>query len=109
MLSYDPLQAPDARAWLELDEAERLEQVITYHHRHNIQLPNPQLHATVQVIVENQLALNDPPNVRATLDRLMRDGLDRHDTVHVIATVVTESARHHTAPTTSKLTQSCLD
>ena len=43
----------------------------------------------VQVVVENQLALADEPVVRA-LDRLVREGLSRHDAVHAIGSVVAE-------------------
>ena len=44
----------------------------------------------MHVIVENQLALNDEPVVRA-LARLMKEGLSRHDAVHAIGSVVAEN------------------
>ena len=43
----------------------------------------------MHVVVENQLALADEPVVRA-LDRLVREGLSRHDAVHAIGSVVAE-------------------
>jgi len=43
----------------------------------------------MHVVVENQLALNDEPVVRA-LARLMKEGLSRHDAVHAIGCVVAE-------------------
>jgi hypothetical protein len=44
-------------------------------------------HASMHVIVENQLAENDEPVVRA-LDRLIKEGLSRHDAVHAIGSLV---------------------
>jgi hypothetical protein len=41
----------------------------------------PNLHGVAHVIVENQIALGDPPAVREALARLMVEGLDRHDVV----------------------------
>ena len=48
------------------------------------------MHATMHAVVENQLAENDDPVVRA-LSRLMKEGLSRHDAIHALASVV---ARH---------------
>jgi hypothetical protein len=39
---------------------------------------------------ENQLALEDQAIVRATLHRLMNEGLTRHDAVHAVGAVLTE-------------------
>ncbi len=43
----------------------------------------------MHVVVENQIAMGDEIPVRDTLVRLMSEGLDRHDAVHAIATVLT--------------------
>ncbi len=43
----------------------------------------------IHTVVENQLALDDQ-TVRGTLERLMRDGLARHQAVHAIGTVLIE-------------------
>ena len=43
----------------------------------------------MHVVVENQLAANDEPVVRA-LARLMKEGLSRHDAVHAIGSVVAQ-------------------
>jgi len=45
------------------------------------------LHAITHVIVENQIAMGDTTVVPA-LDRVMREGLNRHDAVHAIASVL---------------------
>lgn len=88
MERYDPEHVPDPTEWLELDEQERLLLIERFHRRARIKLGNARLHAVFHVVVENQLAMRDPPSVRATLDRLMREGLSRHDAIHAIASVV---------------------
>jgi hypothetical protein len=85
---YDPsLAPPDPDEWLELDEQERIFVVERYHRRARIELPNITLHATIHVAVENQLASNDEPVVRA-LARVMKQGLSRHDAIHAIGSVL---------------------
>jgi hypothetical protein len=88
MQRYDPLEAPDPREWLALDEDERLELVKDYHRRARIRLPNLALHATAHAIVENQIVLGDETPARRTAERLMREGLDRHETIHAIGSVL---------------------
>jgi len=91
MERYDPETAPVGEEWLELDEAERLVLVEDYHRDARIPLPRSArlLHASMHVVVENQLASNDEPVVRA-LARLMKEGLSRHEAVHAIGSVVAE-------------------
>lgn len=91
MEHYDPEIAPDSTEWLALDEAIRLMLVEGYHRDARIALPKAarRLHATFHVIVENQLALNDEPVVRA-LGRLISEGLSRHDAVHAVGSLVAE-------------------
>jgi hypothetical protein len=89
MDSYDPLVAPEAADWLALDEDVRITLVAEYHQQHAIELPNEIVHATFHAVVENQLAMQDHPVVDA-LARLMRQGLDRHDSIHAIASVLAE-------------------
>jgi len=92
MERYDPEMEPVGAVWLEIDEGERLLLVEEYHRDARIALPkrSRRLHASMHVIVENQLALNDEPVVRA-LARLMKEGLSRHDAVHAIGSVVAEN------------------
>jgi hypothetical protein len=89
---YDPEVAPDSRDWLALDEGERLLLVEQYHRDARVRLPRRarRLHATIHTIVENQLVLEDQTIVRATLQRLMEDGLTRHDAIHAVGSVLTE-------------------
>jgi hypothetical protein len=87
MEQYDPDRDLAADEWLDLDEQERMMLVEDYHRRHRIRMPNVEAHAVVHAIVENQLALAKPVVV-ATFARLRREGLDRHDAIHAIGSVL---------------------
>lgn len=89
MKGYDPSKNPDPVGWLGADEAARIDLVASYHRGARVRLPNVRLHATIHVIVENQLASAEPIVV-ATLSRLQREGLSRHDAVHAIGSVLAE-------------------
>jgi hypothetical protein len=70
-------------------QSDRIDAVIAYHKRAKKPVgENKRLHATAHVIVENQAAMGDATVVPATLDRLMREGLDRHDAIHAIGSVL---------------------
>ncbi|HZM44172.1 MAG TPA: hypothetical protein VFC14_05020 [Burkholderiales bacterium] len=86
---HSPEHAPSPEVWLGLDEGERILLVEWYHRDARIPLPRStrRLHAAIHAVVENQLALNDEPVVRA-LARLTKEGLSRHDAVHAIGSVV---------------------
>jgi len=88
MECYDPHVPPAPAAWLALDEAERIALVTEFHRRARIRLPNAQMHAAFHATIENQLAMGDEIPVGGTLDRLMVDGLDRHEAIHAIASVL---------------------
>jgi hypothetical protein len=87
MEEYDPNRDPEVDAWLDLDEEERMILVEDYHRRHRIRMPSAEGHAAIHAIVENQLASEDPVVV-ATFARLRREGLDRHDAIHAIGSVL---------------------
>ena len=87
MDAYDPLTPPSIADWIELDESERLDLVLAYHQGQGDDLPNPDAHAVIHVIVENQVALADETPVAAVMERLMQEGLDRHDAIHAIGYV----------------------
>ena len=91
MEKYDPEIAPDPVVWLELGERERILAIEDYHRAARISLPKAarRSHAAFHTVVENQVALNQEPVVRA-LRRLMDQGLSRHDAVHAIASVLAE-------------------
>ncbi|MDH3664717.1 MAG: DUF1841 family protein [Alphaproteobacteria bacterium] len=88
MDAYDPLRPPSIADWTELDESERLDLVLAYHRRQGDDLPNPDVHAVAHVIVENQVALADETPVAAVMERLMQEGLDRHDAIHAVGSVL---------------------
>ena len=85
---YDPLEAPDPTEWLDLDEDERVELVEAYHRRAGIRVPNEAIHAAIHVDVETQIALDAPPETRRAMERLMAQGLDRHDALHAVGSVL---------------------
>jgi hypothetical protein len=89
-MRYDAIEQADPEIWLELDETERVDLVIDYHRRIGVQLENLQLHAMAHVVVENQVALGGITSVPETLERLMAEGLDRHQAVHAIGGIFME-------------------
>lgn len=90
MKQYDPFTAPDPDEWLSMDEQRRIDLAREYHRRARIRLPDAKAHAVVHTIVESQIALGDEIPVRRTLQRLMAEGLDRHDAIHAIGMVLVE-------------------
>ena len=89
--AYDANSSP-LPSWLEDDESLRAAAVESYHRglANHPAMPNPRLHALMHVIVENQLAADQPVEVRPTLERLVDDGLTRHEAIHAIGSVVAE-------------------
>ncbi len=85
---YDPLEAPDPQEWLALDEHKRIALARDHHRSARIGGPNATLHATMHAIVETQIALGDPTPVRRTAQRLMDEGLDRHEAIHAIGSLL---------------------
>jgi hypothetical protein len=88
MKHYDPLQPPDPERWRSIDEAAQIQLVQDYHRRARIRLPNAKVHAVIHVVVENQIALGDELPVRRTVQRLIAEGLDRHDSIHAVGSVL---------------------
>ena len=86
---YDSNISPDPMDWLLLEEQERINQAAKYHKKHGTRLPNTNAHATFHAIIENQIASNDGPVVRA-MDRLRAQGLNRHDCIHALAWVLSQ-------------------
>ena len=107
MLKYDPEQTPNASEWLALGEQERIDLASQFHKATRIKIPNAIAHASIHVIVENQIAENIEPIVRA-MSRLQREGLSRHDALHAVASVLAEHIREvlATADGTSVPTES---
>ncbi len=87
-MRYEVNEQPHSEIWLELDETERIDAVMDYHRRTGVKLENPELHAIAHVVVENQVALGEATSVPTTLDRLMDEGLDRHEAIHAIGSIL---------------------
>ena len=89
MEKYQPSRCPNVQEWLALDESERVFLVREYHEDTNAPIPEDaiDLHASIHVIVENQIAMEHMP-VPATIDRLIRQGLGRHEAIHAVGAVV---------------------
>jgi hypothetical protein len=85
---YNPDRAIDPLEWSSLDEDERHYLVERYHRKKRIKMPNLHVHAAIHVIVENQVALGSEIPAQKTLERLMREGLGRHDAIHAIGSVL---------------------
>jgi hypothetical protein len=88
MKKYDPLKPPEPEDWQSMGERERLDLVEGFHQRARIRVPNAKVHAVIHAIVENQFALGDELPVKRTVQRLMSEGLDRHDAIHAVGSVL---------------------
>ena len=86
-MKYDPQVPPEPSEWLATPEPERLRAIESYHRIARSKVTNLGLHAALHGVVENQVADSDPA-VCAALERLMADGLDRHDAMHAVASVL---------------------
>jgi hypothetical protein len=84
---YDAAQRPDPQQWLARDEQERILQIESFHRTLEDELPNPTMHAAIHAVVENQLA-EGIAEVSNTLNRLLGQGLDRHDAIHAVGSVL---------------------
>lgn len=89
-MQYNPSETPDREEWLAMDETERILLFEAYHRRARIRLPNLKVHAVIHAIVETQIALGEELPVRRTAGRLMAEGLDRHQAIHAIGSVLSE-------------------
>ena len=83
--TYDASRAPAPDEWLATGDAPKLAAIEAHHRTLGVTAP---MHAALHLIVENQLAAGDPPEARAALDRLVEEGLDRHEAIHAIGSVV---------------------
>lgn len=86
MARYDP-DRDLPKAWFLLDDQERLLAVQRYHERAKVELPNAMHHAIIHAVIEDQLAGGVAPVVSA-FDRLRREGLDRHDAIYAVGSVL---------------------
>ncbi|MDB5575355.1 MAG: hypothetical protein JWR80_531 [Bradyrhizobium sp.] len=88
MQDYDPLVEPDPDEWLAASEQERIDAVKYYHRDARSEAERSTLHAVIHAVVENQIAEGDELPVRRTMTRLMDQGLDRHEAIHAVGSVL---------------------
>jgi aryl-alcohol dehydrogenase-like predicted oxidoreductase len=88
-MRYDPEVAQEAGQWLAFDEELRIQLCEAHHRFMRVKLPSIKAHAALHVIVENQIAEGLEPVVRA-MDRLVKEGLSRHEALHAVGTAVAE-------------------
>jgi hypothetical protein len=65
----------------------------TIHDEAGVEGVNPFLHVQFHAMVESQLALGRPPEVRPALDRLVEAGVSRHQAVHRLAESLARTMR----------------
>ena len=85
---YDPESAPDPETWIAADDAERLRLIEEAHRRLGVKLPNEHVHAIIHLIVENQVALGDETPAADAVQRVIGEGLTRHDALHAVGSVL---------------------
>ncbi|MEQ1564643.1 MAG: DUF1841 family protein [Myxococcota bacterium] len=90
---YDADHTPDPAAWLAIDDDER-RRLVLRHHRGRVERVlhvegyNRVLHATLHVVLENQIAEAEPPVTARAVERLQAEGLRRHAAVHAVLDVL---------------------
>lgn len=91
MEKYEPESAPDPETWLALDQGDRLYLVTEYvkQFENDLEEPAKRVHAAIHVIVENQIAMQEEP-APETCERLVREGLGRHEAIHALGAVISE-------------------
>ena len=73
---------------------------------------NPFLHMSLHLALEEQLSIDQPPGVRAALERLMARKGDRHEALHEAIECLAEMmwrAQKHKAPPDAGLYLECLE
>lgn len=88
LTKYDPDRAPDPQRWRAQNEMDLMDIVQRYHRRAGIRLPDERIHAALHVMVENQVALGAQTPVGEAVDRLMGEGMSRHDAIHAVGAVL---------------------
>lgn len=91
-MHYNPAERIDADRWLSVPEEERLYAIQCWlSELTGFELEDCLLEAVPILAVENQVAMDDPPVTRATLERLLHSGVDRMTAIQVMGEVMAES------------------
>lgn len=88
LTKYDPDRAPDPARWLAQDEQQLISIIERYHRRERIEAERPRIHAALHLVVEKQIAMGDELPVAEAVQRLMGEGLSRHDAIHAVMSVL---------------------
>ena len=86
-MRYDPDKPIDPGEWLALDEMEQQLIVERYHKHAHVRLPSPRMHAIMHAAIETQIA-DGRASASKALERMMAEGLDRHDAIHAVGSVL---------------------
>ena len=87
--TYDAATPPEALAWLETGEEARIQLVVDYHTSIGDVGDNARTHCLLHVIIENQIAMGGAMEpVRERMRQLMAQGLDRHNALHALCSVL---------------------
>jgi hypothetical protein len=98
MPGYHPLIAPAPESWGALTGAERRALVAACQREAGVTTPLPDDHTLLHVRVENAIAAGPDTAAARAAARLMAEGLDRHDTIHALDSVLlVESPDQHGA------------
>ena len=91
MKEYNASNEPDSKTWLELSEEARIVLIENYvrKYENNIEEEAILLHSSIHMVVENQIAENIE-STKEAYNRLIRQDLSRHETIHAIGAVVSE-------------------
>lgn len=89
--SYNPNNAVNNVNWLALDETIKIKLVQDFHLDLALDLSDDALkvHSLIHVIVENQLTTGVGV-ANETVEKLMRQGLERHESIHAIGAIISE-------------------
>ena len=104
MNRYDPDKEPNAAKWLALSESERTDLVTEAHRRLRLDADALILHSALHAVVETQLAMREPASVSQAMERLLSQGLSRHDAVHAIASILAQQLQAAGGSAVSPLT-----
>lgn len=95
-MKYDPAKRVEPEGWRALGDEERVILIEAahvvlpaWHHP----VPESRPHALLHVVAENLVARGDEIPVYAALQRLVRQGLQRHEAIHALGNACSEHAR----------------
>ena len=92
MEQYDPSKTPDPQEWIALAESQQIALVQQFHVGNSEEIPegSEKIHAVIHVVVENQIAMGEEIVV-ATIAKLRRQGLGRHEAIHAVGAILCDN------------------